>query len=358
LMKGINDMKPNKPYTRMTDKILFDSRVSSTQRNIYWVLCRHAFGNRNHSFPSQSKIAKMCGIRSDTVSTNIKALAEYGYITVMKQGKKELNVYEIAIFPVEEITTFVKSKESKLKESDSVEYQKRKHSPTAKTHARRAKPAAIGNSDFDSSQSHSEKQLCFQSKSPFDSSQSKAVQPNQDLEKTKSESNRSDLLRYAPQILTENLRNDFHSGCEPREIGLAEEETLKEVDTRSASGEDATADLVAASGLPSASTFGGMQEDKKPVEAAVSAPVQTKTQSDSEIQSILQKVKNAIPAVRDTIVEARAKPKVTEWHPRTEALRKALADENERKAAEDAALAQSLETGEIIDDPETITHLD
>ena len=47
-------MKPNKPFTAMSNKILYDPQLNSVDRNVYWLIGQVAYGTKTISYPAQS----------------------------------------------------------------------------------------------------------------------------------------------------------------------------------------------------------------------------------------------------------------------------------------------------------------
>ncbi len=100
-------MKPNKPFTSISDKILFDKRVSLSALKVYLLICQHAYGKKVISFPSQDTLAFYCAFKRETVNRLIKELVKLGYIKSARVGNQLNNEYLIELFPESEVKSFI-----------------------------------------------------------------------------------------------------------------------------------------------------------------------------------------------------------------------------------------------------------
>ena len=91
-------MKPNKPFTSISDMIVYDSRLKPIDRNVYHVICAHIFGAKVEGHPSQERIAFLCGVSRRCVFDSIEKLIRFGYLTKERAGKQLSNHYVLNIF--------------------------------------------------------------------------------------------------------------------------------------------------------------------------------------------------------------------------------------------------------------------
>lgn len=114
-------MKPQAPFTSITDKILFDNRVTPIELKIYLLICQAAYGKKTFSFPSQNRLALLCKYSRQHVNQAIQHLVEYGYLRIIRNGRKSNNVYEITLFErteVLELKNIVEASIAKSMEDD------------------------------------------------------------------------------------------------------------------------------------------------------------------------------------------------------------------------------------------------
>ncbi|MFW6118882.1 MAG: helix-turn-helix domain-containing protein [Planctomycetota bacterium] len=80
---------------------LEDDKLSATQRLLLLALADHAGPDGDHIYPSRQRLAKMCGCTRRTVSRNIQALENLGYVRrVARQrsdGGQRANEYRLTI---------------------------------------------------------------------------------------------------------------------------------------------------------------------------------------------------------------------------------------------------------------------
>lgn len=96
-------MKPNKPYTAITDRIIFDTALSPTDKLVYITICQPAYGKKEVSFPSQERIAFLCNIDPKTVQRSIATLILHEYLAKHRTGKQMNNTYILNRFPTKDV---------------------------------------------------------------------------------------------------------------------------------------------------------------------------------------------------------------------------------------------------------------
>jgi hypothetical protein len=114
-------MKPQAPFTSITDKILFDNRVTPIELKVYLLICQAAYGKKTFSYPSQNRLALLCNYSRQHVNQAIQHLVEYGYLRIIRNGRKSNNVYEITLFErteVLELKNIVEASIAKSMEDD------------------------------------------------------------------------------------------------------------------------------------------------------------------------------------------------------------------------------------------------
>jgi len=96
-------MKPNKPFTVISDRIIFDTSLSPTDKFVYITICQPAFGKKVFSFPSQERVAFLCHISVDTVQKSINRLVLFEYLTKQRTGKQKNNTYILNRFSTDNV---------------------------------------------------------------------------------------------------------------------------------------------------------------------------------------------------------------------------------------------------------------
>ena len=91
--EGIND----KGYGTIAKSVMTDTRLSATAKAIYAYFCSYA-GAGKQCFPSRDKICYDLNITTNTYTKHLRALIEYGYITVCQErvnGRWARNIYTL-----------------------------------------------------------------------------------------------------------------------------------------------------------------------------------------------------------------------------------------------------------------------
>lgn len=81
-------------FTSISNKLIKDNRLTTTERMIFIVLSTFAYGDKRECYPSRETIAKEVSRCLRTVSRCIKKLEELGYITI-KRNTGYVNTYII-----------------------------------------------------------------------------------------------------------------------------------------------------------------------------------------------------------------------------------------------------------------------
>jgi hypothetical protein len=82
-----------KNYTAISNLVLFDERLTSKDKLIYWAIKYFAFKDKDWAIPGLTTIAKLTGYSARHISTSIQHLEELGYLKVIRRGGKKSNKY-------------------------------------------------------------------------------------------------------------------------------------------------------------------------------------------------------------------------------------------------------------------------
>ena len=105
-MKKVSDILPQdtiqiapnwqkKGYVSITNKVLFNHKISLGAKVVYWYLLTRAFGKGN-CFPSNETIGKDLGIkRRETLIKYKKELVKEKLLKTIRRGSRKSNVYII-----------------------------------------------------------------------------------------------------------------------------------------------------------------------------------------------------------------------------------------------------------------------
>lgn len=103
-MKKLSDILPQdtiqivpgwqkRGYVSITNKVLFNHKISLGAKVIYWYLLTRCF-NKNSCFPSNQTMGKDLGIkRPETIIKYKRELVEEKLLKVIRRGNKKSNVY-------------------------------------------------------------------------------------------------------------------------------------------------------------------------------------------------------------------------------------------------------------------------
>jgi hypothetical protein len=80
-------------YTLIPNYVLHTNGLTPFAKIVYAMILSYAWGNKNSSFPGQSKLAEDCGLGIATVKRAVKELKEKNFITVIQRGLGKTNVY-------------------------------------------------------------------------------------------------------------------------------------------------------------------------------------------------------------------------------------------------------------------------
>ena len=97
-------------YPMVSNAVIYYPGLSLGAKVAYTILCAHAYGKKNTSFPSMDRIAYLMGKTRTSVIRYIKELQDIGLVEITPGTRQrgENNTYILKKIPQELVDTFLK----------------------------------------------------------------------------------------------------------------------------------------------------------------------------------------------------------------------------------------------------------